>query len=185
VTDRGSHDAAAPDRSGPLGWVLVGAQFVILGALGLQVLRRGRGGAVGVLGVTLGLAAVVLIGWATNALGRFLRAHPAPADEAVLRTEGAYGLVRHPIYLGLLLGAAGAALIARTRTAAAALGALAALLHVKSRLEERLLTERFPGYPEYAREVPRLLPRFDRCPYPVGGTSSRTTTPSSSGDGAG
>jgi len=69
-------------------------------------------------------------------------------------------VVRHPIYLGLLSLATGAALIARTPRAVAALGALAALLHVKSGFEERLLAERFPDYAAYAARVPKLLPRL-------------------------
>lgn len=140
------------------GWGLVAAQFGLLGILGVEVRRTRRIGLLGVLGigaVALGSALIVL---ASSLLGRRLRALPAPPAEAVLRTDGIYGVVRHPIYLGLLSCAAGAALLARTPRAAGAFAALSALLHVKSGYEERLLIERFPEYPEYAARVSKLVP---------------------------
>lgn len=149
-----------PARSGPVGWALVALQFVLLGVVGVEVLRAPRAPwPLLLLGAALAGAGGGLIALASRRLGRRLRAHPAPHDETVLRTDGVYGVVRHPIYLGLLLGATGAMLQARTPRAALAVGALGALLHVKSRLEERLLAARFPEYARYARRVPRILPR--------------------------
>ena len=133
---------------------------MLLGILGVEVLRAPRTPwPLLLLGAGLIAAGGALIALASQRLGRRLRAHPAPHQATVLRTDGVYGMVRHPIYLGLLLGALGAMLLARTPLAALAVGALTALLHVKSRLEERLLTERFPDYADYAARVPRILPR--------------------------
>lgn len=149
-----------PGRSGPIGWALVALQFVLLGVLGLEVLRAPRATwPVWLAGGTLAGTGAAVIALASRRLGRRLRAHPAPHQETVLRTDGVYGVVRHPIYLGLLLGASGATLLARTPRAALALGALAALLRVKSRLEERLLAARFSEYADYAERVPGILPR--------------------------
>lgn len=146
-------------REGELpGWALVAAQFLLLGILGVEVLRARRIGVLGVLGIGAVALGSALIALASSLLGRRLRAHPAPHEEAVLRTDGVYGVVRHPIYLGLLSGAAGAVLIARTPRAAGAFAALSALLHVKSGYEERLLEDRFPDYAEYASRVSKLIP---------------------------
>ncbi len=142
------------------GWALVAAQFVLLGRIAIEVARAQRVPrptlALGGLFAALGGALAAL---ASSSLGRRLRAHPAPPEDAVLRTDGAYGAVRHPIYSGLLLAGLGGVLIARTAGAASALGALALLFDVKSRLEERLLRERFPEYADYAARVPRFIPR--------------------------
>lgn len=162
-----TEDGQTPDESGALGWALVGAQFAILGLLGREVVRARRAWGTTALGLLVAGVGAFFVASASRTLGQYLRAHPAPHPEGVLRTDGAYDIVRHPIYFGLLSMALGGAIIARTGRAVAALVALGALFHVKSRLEERLLAERFPAYAEYAARVPRLLPHYDRCPYPL------------------
>ena len=107
---------------------------------------------------------MLAIGLASRRLGRALRAHPAPGSDATLRTDGLYGLARHPIYSGLLLMGVGLALIARTPRAIATVCSLAALLTFKARFEERLLEERFPEYRAYRDSTPRFVPRFMRRP---------------------
>ena len=156
-----SEDGA--DRSGPIGWLFVAAQFVLLGALGIEVLRTSRRpGILGMLGLGAAAAGGGVAALASTTLGRALRAHPAPSEDAVLRTDGPYAFVRHPIYLGVLMLAGGALLIARTGRALVAFGALATLLDCKTRLEERLLAERFPDYGEYAAHVPSIVPDATR-----------------------
>lgn len=155
--------ASPPDlspRDARLGWLLVALQFLFVGVL-VGELRAGkaasRRGAAGILGAIAGAAAM---GLASRRLGRELRTHPAPSSTATLRVDGPYGVVRHPIYAGLLLLAAGLAAIGGTARAAAALSALVALLSLKARFEERLLEQRFPEYREYARRTPRFVPRL-------------------------
>lgn len=149
-----------PTRDTRLGWLLVTAQFVLLGALltavwdGTAVLGLRVSGGVAVVA---GLAIVVA---ASQRLGRELRTHPAPSSGAALRVDGPYRFVRHPIYAGLLVAALGLTLAAASVVAVLAFVALLALLAFKARFEERLLAERFPGYPEYARRTPRFVPRL-------------------------
>jgi protein-S-isoprenylcysteine O-methyltransferase Ste14 len=103
---------------------------------------------------------VVIIG--AVRLGRAASVLPEPTSGAVLRTDGPYRLVRHPIYSGVLLFAAGIAATAGSVLAVLAFGALIVLLSVKARFEERLLTQRFAGYPAYARVTPRFVPGLRR-----------------------
>ena len=140
------------------------AQICLLGLLALDAwrgLRRatGAGRAAGVLAATAGGTTVLL---AAASLGRELRAEPAPSPQAELRTGGAYARVRHPMYAGLLLGAAGLVLVAGRPRSVVLWGALLAVLLRKIGLEERLLSERFAGYAAYAERTPRLLPRVVR-----------------------
>ncbi len=79
---------------------------------------------------------------------------------------GPYGIVRHPIYTGIIL--ASAATAAMRGTALAWLGACVMTTGwvIKARLEEEFLREELGAetYGEYARRVPMLspLPRRQR-----------------------
>jgi protein-S-isoprenylcysteine O-methyltransferase Ste14 len=91
-------------------------------------------------------------------LGRSLTAHPLPLERAKLKTNGLYAVVRHPIYLGLILIALAIGLGSGSIRKAIYFVLLTALLNVKARFEERFLTQKFPEYPAYAAKVGRLLP---------------------------
>lgn len=145
-----------------LGWLFVAGQFILLGALVVEVWGAETSSfrwALGVLAAAGG-GSIAVVG--SRQLGRELRTHPAPSSTAVLRVDGPYRFVRHPIYSGLLLLAVGLAVIAGTVLAAVTFLALFAMLSLKARFEERLLAERFPGYREYARRTPRFVPRLSR-----------------------
>jgi len=78
-----------------------------------------------------------------------------------LATRGPYSYTRNPLYLGSVIIAAGFALAARSLWVAA--GILVVFLGVYLpviRAEEDSLRQRFPGYEDYVRRVPRFLPRF-------------------------
>ena len=113
-------------------------------------------------GTLLRWAGAVAIVMGALRLGRGASAHPAPTSRAVLRTDGPYRLVRHPIYSGVMLLAAGIAATTASVVALIGFAALIGLLHVKARFEERLLTQRFVGYPAYARVTPRFVPGLRR-----------------------
>lgn len=93
-----------------------------------------------------------------RSLGPDLTPRAAPPAGAALRTGGPYRFTRNPIYLGLLTGTAGLAVLRRRPEPLAAWAALAAVLHVKVRVEERRLSARFgEDYRRYAARTPRLL----------------------------
>jgi protein-S-isoprenylcysteine O-methyltransferase Ste14 len=77
---------------------------------------------------------------------------PRPLEHARLQVGGAYRLVRHPIYGGLILIALGWSLISSPPALAVTI-ALWLVLEVKSRLEESMLVQRFPEYDAYRQRV--------------------------------
>jgi protein-S-isoprenylcysteine O-methyltransferase Ste14 len=79
-------------------------------------------------------------------------------DEPELVTSGPYGLVRHPIYSGILLAVLGTSL-ATDLYWLIAFAAMAAYFVYSSKVEERLLTAAFPAtYPSYRTKTKMLIP---------------------------
>ena len=146
------------------GWWVV-AQLLLMGLyalalIGTEPVSEGIGlGFAQITGIALVLVAVVIGVWALGLLRRSLTIYPAPMSDAELVLRGPYRLVRHPIYLAVILGTIGLALAALSP-----FGLVAALVFVpffmaKSGHEEALLLESYPEYREYRSSVPyRLIP---------------------------
>ena len=78
-----------------------------------------------------------------------------------LATTGPYARTRNPLYLGSLILALGFALAARSGWIAAVLVVIFFAIYLPViQGEEVFLRGRFPGFDDYARQVPRLLPRL-------------------------
>jgi len=146
------------------GNVLVVLQFGLLAALGFapalplwqsSLLERQ-------LSLFLAIAGVSILALGAINLGKSLTANPVPLEKAVLKTSGVYALVRHPIYLGLLL--LGAAIVLQSGSWLHILlyACLIALLSIKARFEEKLLLEKYADYKDYAARVGRMLPIIGR-----------------------
>ncbi len=72
---------------------------------------------------------------------------------------GPYGLVRHPIYTGLLAAVVGTALEAGEMRCLLAIVLIVLSLFVKMAQEERIMVQAFPTqYPEYRHRVRALIP---------------------------
>jgi protein-S-isoprenylcysteine O-methyltransferase Ste14 len=143
------------------GWVVI--QLVLLagvGAAGLagpawdgppRVLTNVAG--TGLLGVGLVLALRGLVD-----LRDALTALPHPRDGASLVDTGSYGIVRHPIYGGIIVGAAGYGLLMSSPPALVGAAVLLGFFRLKSGREEAWLVARHPGYAAYRARTRRLLP---------------------------
>jgi protein-S-isoprenylcysteine O-methyltransferase Ste14 len=100
--------------------------------------------------------AILLVGAAN--LGRSLTALPTPVPHGELRTGGLYRWMRHPIYTGVMALTLGGAVPSGNPTRLACALGLVVLFMSKARWEEGRLRERYPGYDEYAANVPRFVP---------------------------
>ena len=145
-------------RLTPGQWFVVGQFTLLLGVSVAPGSPRPQSRTMKVPGAALLTAGALLAGWGLRSLGRNLTALPEPVEHAELVETGVYRWVRHPIYGGLLLLAAGWSLRRGSPAGLSLTAALLGLLQAKARYEEQALSARFPGYPEYARRVRRFLP---------------------------
>jgi len=106
---------------------------------------------------SIALGAVLVL---PGLLTRALASGHVRKNEALARS-GPYAYTRNPLYLGSLLIGVGFAVAARSWWVGVGLVALFFAIYlpvIKS--EEAFLREKFPEFEEYARQVPRMLPRI-------------------------
>ncbi|MBP8002736.1 MAG: isoprenylcysteine carboxylmethyltransferase family protein [Chloroflexi bacterium] len=145
-------------------WYVV-MQFILFGLIAVAPIVPGmpHWGAPGsTITLVLGLGLLALgAGMALIALanlGRNLSALPHPKDDAQMVEQGAYKLVRHPIYSGIIQGAIGYALLTASWLTLALALILLVFFDIKSRREEKYLGRKFSNYASYQQRVKKLIP---------------------------
>lgn len=148
------------------GELFVIAQFIVFGLIAMaprnlpgfpewnssfKIAGTITGGLMLVSGIVLALAG-------TLNLGRNLTPFICPKAGSVLLEQGAYQLVRHPIYSGLLQIGFGWGLWVHGWLTLGYSLILFIFLDRKSRREEALLLRSFPGYAAYSARVKHLIP---------------------------
>ena len=109
-------------------------------------------------GGVLFLAGAVLAASGVISLGKNLTPLPLPKEHATLIVTGAYRFVRHPIYSGITFMAFGWGLWLHSWLTLGYALLLLIFFDIKSRVEERLLVEKFPEYSSYRKRVRKLVP---------------------------
>jgi protein-S-isoprenylcysteine O-methyltransferase Ste14 len=111
------------------------------------------------IGVALTAAGIGFALWARAILGGNWSGTVTVKEDHALVRRGPYGLVRHPIYTGMLLAFAGTAVCVGQWRALVAFALILGALLRKLRLEERWMAETFgDDYAEYRRTTPALVP---------------------------
>lgn len=106
-------------------------------------------------GLPVSILGLALRGWAAGHLEK----------NRSLARSGPYARVRNPLYLGTLIAAAGLVISAREWRLGLLFAAFFWLVYLPVvELEEQHLRRLFPDFQDYARRVPRLLPRFGPVP---------------------
>ena len=156
-------DGARLPALGPRGegWVaLQVVGFACVGAAGLLGPAWGepwRGVAL-VSGAVLVVAGAVIAVLGVVGLRENLTAVPRPIEGGRLIDTGVYGMVRHPIYTGIITAALGWGLATASPAALVAAVLLGAFFDLKARREEAWLIAAYPGYAAYRARVPKLVP---------------------------
>lgn len=164
-----AHREAATPRPGPAGASpsrgvrLIAAAMLVAAFIALErrttVLEPAP--LLAVVGLALVTAGLALHFRARSALGRSWSSAVTVRPGGPLVTHGPYARVRHPLYLAILLVAAGTALAHPSPATFCLAGGLAVGLGLKLRQEDRALRKAFgTQWTDYATAVPALgLPR--------------------------
>ena len=144
------------------GWVLVqGILFVLIIAAGVRVggawTREART-VTTIVGGLLMVAGGVLTRSGAVELRDAFTPLPRPRAGAQLVDTGAYRLVRHPVYGGIVILAVGWGLFSASPIAIGLALVLLAFFRLKSAREEAWLAEVHPGYEAYRARTRRLIP---------------------------
>ena len=164
VTRDADEERAAADRVRLIGWVLVGAQALLLILFVLLPKRRSLFAPpdfLDVLGIILMVGGIALVIISLVSLGAALTPTPVPQESAALRTKGIYSVVRHPVYSGILVAALGFTLAVGSIWQVVMWVALAVFFYAKAFWEDRLLAEKHGvAWFDYADHVSSFIPRF-------------------------
>lgn len=143
------------------GWVAI--QVVLFAILALAGtagpawgdpwLAAGRLAGATLVGTGLVVAVLGLVGLREN-----LTAVPRPVEGGRLVESGIFGLVRHPIYTGIVAAALGWGLMTASPPALVVVLGLGIFFDLKSRREEAWLLAAYPAYGDYRRRVRKLIP---------------------------
>jgi protein-S-isoprenylcysteine O-methyltransferase Ste14 len=113
-----------------------------------------------VTGVLMIAAGAVLAAWAIRSIGKDMQTDIAVNKGHVLRTEGAYAIVRHPMYLSLILLGLGAGLTTLNLLLIGfTLFVLAPVQFLRARKEEELFVKHFGlAYKGYQKKTSMIFP---------------------------
>lgn len=145
-------------------WLNRGELYGAIQLVFVILLLRGPGALDGLVSFLCGplilIAGAVISGKSLWDLGRKqLSIWPAPVPNGELQVDGMYGIVRHPMYSGLILASAGFAVSTGSPARMALTIAFAAFLAKKVEVEEDFLKDTYSDYGEYCEKVKnKILP---------------------------
>lgn len=149
--------------------LLVAVQFALLAALAFSFLLlppvqvlwlRLLGLLAAGAGIVIAMLAILTHLRVNQAL---VNISPEPNPQRQLVQTGLYRCIRHPIYLGVMLTAGGAALAHGHPIGLMLALALIVFFAGKARFEEKWLAHVYPAYAEYRARTGRFLPAIGRC----------------------
>lgn len=91
-------------------------------------------------------------------LGKNLSAFPSPKETGILKTQGVYRFVRHPMYGGIILAHFSFALIMGSLYHLLLHPVILLFFFKKALTEEGYMLDTYPEYAEYLRRTRRFIP---------------------------
>ncbi len=139
--------------------VLVVLQFVLIFLLAMPLNGFLPTDPFTAFGLALLLGGITLAIWAARCLRLVnFSVMPEPVSHGTLIRTGPYAYIRHPMYSAVLICAVGAVLAHGQWYRLLYLLVLAAVLYLKVRREEALLTQTYSDYANYQKETAAIIP---------------------------
>lgn len=113
-----------------------------------------------IIGSSLILFALAILLMAFIALRESVTVYPEPRDNAPFITAGIYSIIRHPMYLAVLLAGIGIVIFKWSTPSIIVWLILLINLCVKFRYEDRLLAEKWPQALDYQSGVGAIFPKI-------------------------
>lgn len=144
--------------------LLVGIVGAVLAATGTTELLDGLDRRITLIaGVVLFVVGFVITWFGQQAMGRSWRIGVDPSERTELVTPGLFGVVRNPIFTGMISAGIGLALIAPTWITIVAAFLLVVTIELQVRtIEEPHLRSSMPAWPTYATHTGRFVPLVGR-----------------------
>ena len=111
-----------------------------------------------IIAVSLAITGGILIIKALLDLGNNLTPLPQPKEKNQLVQTGVSSIVRHPLYSGIIFLDLAFTIYQQSLTHLIGSLILFIFFDIKAKREENLLTEKHPDYPDYKKQVKKLLP---------------------------
>ncbi len=110
------------------------------------------------VGLGISTAGLLIILTSILQLNKSLSPFPSPKEGGELITTGLYSVVRHPIYLGIIILFSGYSIFSASWIRLVVTVLLALLFDFKSKYEEDLLVQKFSSYKTYQKSTNRIIP---------------------------
>jgi protein-S-isoprenylcysteine O-methyltransferase Ste14 len=141
------------------GFVLLFNSSAEIGFLRYHLLPRTL--AMSLAGIVLTWAGIAIAIWARHHLGQYWSARVTIKEGHQLIRTGPYASMRHPIYSGVVLAAAGSALTIDRWRCAVGVGLILLGYCLKARKEEKMLSVQFgEAFVEHRKHTGFLIPRL-------------------------
>ncbi len=110
------------------------------------------------LGLLIGAVGLIIAFLGIAQLGSSLSIFPRPVPNGQLVQTGVFGIVRHPIYTGVIFAALGWSIVMWSWLALLLTVVLGVFFDRKSAFEETMLSSQYREYAAYKTRVKKLIP---------------------------
>lgn len=144
-------------------YIFVGIQFVLFGLFTLDYFERFKTkDFLHYFALIISFFGFLVTLFSVFSLQKNLTVYPTPKNNSNLITNGFYKYSRHPIYSGIILFTFGYSIYLGSIYKLIISAVLFIWFYLKSKYEEKRLTEKYINYPRYKTKTGRFFPKIKK-----------------------